>query len=331
MSWRTPSFWYDRYPVGEAVSLSLLPLSLLWRFGGAVRRQRARPDTLPLPLVTVGNLTAGGTGKTPMTAHLAAMATKLGCTPVVLSRGYGGRIKHPHQVQPDDRAEEVGDEALELSRFAPVVIAAERGTGARFIIDAGLGGLIIMDDGFQNPSIAPSRSVLMFDGARGVGNGRLIPSGPMREPLGAGLARASHALIMGDDATGLGDRIRRLAPHIHLAMAQKRLDQSAIPDAPLMAFAGIGNPASFFNLIEQHGGRIVRRRRFNDHHRYSRAEINALISEAEKENLRLVTTMKDFTRIPNAENQPITPLAMSLEIDPAFCRGLIMGDDERVG
>ena len=328
---RQPNFWYQQTGLASIKAACLTPAALLWRLAGFTRRCFASPSIPPCPLICVGNLTIGGTGKTPLVAELCRLAKAAGKQPVVLASGYGGWQHTPHQVTSNDSAAMVGDEALELyaGTNAPVVIARKRAAG--MTLAAGLGDIIIMDDGFQNPSVTPTRSVLVFDGSRGIGNGHIIPSGPLREGFARGLARASHAVIIGADQTGLVSRITHLAPHIRLTQAEKDFTAHAkkvitSKPAPLLAFAGIGNPQSFFNLITHNGGNIASRQAFADHHPYSSADLNMLIARARRDGLKLVTTMKDSMRIPPKYRQHITPLGIGLVIEAEFCRGLLFGD-----
>ena len=323
-----PRFWYQRRGLAAT---SLTPLSWLWQLGGLTRRRLTRPSPSPCPLICVGNLTIGGVGKTPLVAHLATLAHKAGKSPVILSHGYGGRVREARQVTDADSATLVGDEAVELYLHArgrgKVVVAGSRVAGLK--LASQLGDIVIMDDGFQNPSIVPTRSVLVFDGWRGIGNRAVIPAGPMRETLAGGLHRAGYAVIIGEDATGLASRIKTLVPQIRLAHAQKTFTKQAkatIKQSPLLAFAGIGDPANFFALLGKHGGRLAQSQSFPDHHPYTASEVARLITQAEAAGLTLVTTMKDYVRLPQPARQHITPLGMQLDIDPRFCRRVLFGD-----
>ena len=311
---------------------ALTPATWLWRGGSLLRWRLIKPTTPPCPVICVGNLTMGGVGKTPLVAALAEVAREAGKTPVILSLGYGGRQRTPHQVGDGDTVDLVGDEALELfggknkAKQNIVVIAKPRVAGLG--LASRLGDLIIMDDGFQNPSITPTRSVLVFDGTRGIGNGRVIPAGPMREGFAQGIQRASHGVVIGADKTGLSKRIASIAPHIRLTKAEKTLTkqaQAVIAKTPLLAFAGIGNPQNFFDLVAATGGQIEARYPFPDHHPYSQHELDGLMAVAQKHNLTPVTTMKDYMRLPKPFRPHITPLGMGLVIDKAFCQSVLFG------
>lgn len=327
-----PQFWYRKPGI---TATALTPVSWLWQGGSLLRRGLTKPTTPPVAtaVVCVGNLTIGGVGKTPLVAALSEVAREAGKIPVILSLGYGGRQRTPHEVQGGDTADMVGDEALELAGVKDnakhnniVVVAKPRVAGLG--LASRLGDIVIMDDGFQNPSITPSRSVLVFDGGRGVGNGRVIPAGPMRESFAQGIKRASHGVIIGADKTGLSKHITSIAPHIRLTTAKKALTkhaQAVIRKTPVLAFAGIGNPQNFFDLVAAEGGRIKARYPFPDHHPYAQHELARLIETATKQKLTLVTTMKDYMRLPKAFRPHITPLGMRLVIDKSFCRSVLFG------
>jgi tetraacyldisaccharide 4'-kinase len=317
----TPSFWYQRSIKGYAIMTVLWPLSILWRLGSYYRRLWITPARMNIPVICVGNVTAGGTGKTPLVRRLADMAIASGLSPVILSKGYGGKETGPMIVNADSTADMVGDEPLELTDICPVVIAKNRKAGATWIAENMAADVIIMDDGFQNPAIRADIGILVFDGARGIGNGQIIPVGPLREPWRDGLHRASHVIIIGEDAQGLSQAIKQIRPDIPIISAHKRFDQTTKPvlsGDPLVAFAGIGHPEAFFSMITEHGGQIVKTLAYPDHHQYTATDWDNIYKTASQSGAKLITTKKDYMRLHPAQRQHVTPLPLMLDIDTAW-------------
>jgi tetraacyldisaccharide 4'-kinase len=227
-----------------------------------------------------------------------------GETPVFLSRGYGGRLAGPVRVDPSQHAaSDVGDEPLLLARAALTVVAHDRVKGAQAAVAAGA-SVIVMDDGFQNPSLAKDFAVLVVDGKRGTGNGRVIPAGPLRAPLGAQLDRAQALLVVGEgDAAGIVDEARRRGlPLFRARLAPDAAFAGSLAGQRVLAFAGIGDPEKFFATLCEAGVTVAATRSFDDHHRYARADVQALCNEAERAGLVLVTTEKDVARMQRDEN-----------------------------
>ena len=206
---RAPDFWHTPGMMGKTLS----PLSVLWRAGAALRNFGAgRPWTAPVPVLCVGNLTAGGAGKTPLAIDLTRALLTKGYKPNLLSRGYGGTLQGPVLVDPSiHRASKVGDEPLLLAGTAPTWVSRDRIEGVKHAIENGA-NIVVMDDGFQNPAIAKTLSILTIDGGYGFGNGRVIPAGPLREPIAAGLARCDAVVIIGEDQRGLAQEIDNACP-----------------------------------------------------------------------------------------------------------------------
>ena len=321
---REPVFW--RRKPGLAARL-LAPLSLAY---GAVAglRLRQRGRRAGVPVVCIGNFTVGGAGKTPTALAVARMLAAAGERPVFLSRGYGGRLAGPVLVDPARQvADDVGDEPLLLARAAATIVARARVQGAALAAGAGA-GVIVMDDGFQNPSLTKDFSVLVVDGQRGIGNGRVIPAGPLRAPFKAQLARA-HALVVIGMATGAADVVAAArAQGIPVFAAQLRPDPgfvSALGGGRVLAFAGIGDPQKFFATLVDAGIAVAATRSFPDHHRYTKAQAQALCDDADRDGLILVTTEKDYVRLTGddalaelaAHAHPL-PVALALEEEERF-------------
>ena len=311
-----PSFWYQsRLNLG---AILLWPFTLIWRFGTALKHLVAKPVHPPVPVVVVGNLTAGGTGKTPLVASLAVESAKKGRHPVILMRGHGGSKTAPYRVKPEDHAQDVGDEAKWLQSFAPVVIARNRGHGAGYIIDTiPECDLIIMDDGLQNPSIKTSLKIAVFNGNLGVGNGLVIPAGPLRQTLRSGLDLIDAAVITGDDkgvqamlkSRGFKNPVFASSRHLNTT------DIKAIQSTPVFAFAGIGYPDGFFDMLRDQGITLIGTRSFADHHPYTAAELMAMTKQAHADGAMLVTTEKDYARLSPNEQAQVTAIRLESKLD----------------
>jgi tetraacyldisaccharide 4'-kinase len=293
---REPAFWWR--DAGFAASL-LAPVGFIY---GAIaaRRMAAKGAAAGVPVLCVGNLTLGGAGKTPTVIALARMLADAGERPFCLTRGYGGTLTGPKLVDPHhDLAVQVGDEALLLAHVAPTVVAGDRVAGAAFARAHGA-GLIIMDDGLQNASLAKDFTLAVIDGQRGVGNRCIFPAGPLRAPLAAQLTRTDALLIVGE---GHGaDDVATQARAFNLPILHSRLapDVSAVASLKgrrVLAFAGIGNPDKFFHTAEAAGIVVAERRPFDDHYRYTAEDAAELIMDAEHSGLALLTTEKDRARM----------------------------------
>jgi tetraacyldisaccharide 4'-kinase len=306
---RAPGFWQD--PPGLAAAL-LSPAAAL--YGAVAGRRLARPGArAPVPVICVGNLTAGGAGKTPTVLALVERLAARGERPAVLTRGYGGRLAGPVAVSAQHTAAEVGDEPLLLARAAPTVVARDRPAGAR--LAAGLGAsAIIMDDGLQNPSLSKDLSLAVVDAAVGVGNGHVIPAGPLRAPLRAQWPRVDAVLLIGDGAPGevfVALAVERGKPVLR-ARLRPAADGASLAGRRVLAFAGIGRPDKFFATLAELGADVVARRAFADHHPYHPAELAVLRAEAARQGLLLVTTAKDAARLSEADRAGIEVLDVEL-------------------
>jgi tetraacyldisaccharide 4'-kinase len=301
-----PAWWYGDHSQLPAVFLQ--PFAAIW---GAVASRRLRTPaiyTSSCPVICVGNFTAGGTGKTPLSRLMAHLIRSRGFTPIFLTRGYGGRRTGPHWVdQASDSARDVGDEPLLLARDAPVMLARDRAEGARAIDKIGNRlHVIIMDDGLQNPALTKDLTIAVVDGRRGVGNGRVIPAGPLRAPLQSQLQRVD-AIVINTPAQSTPDptivsRMKTAFDGSLLTATTTAVGQIGwLRDRPVLAFAGIGAPERFFNLLTSLGARVAHTRSFPDHHEITDAEATELLRLAETEGWQLVTTEKDQARLTRAD------------------------------
>jgi tetraacyldisaccharide 4'-kinase len=294
---REPSFWWRAAGVEAAM---LAPFGVA--YGVVAAHRMRRPGRVAgVPVLCVGNLTVGGAGKTPTALAFARIFINAGRRVIFLSRGYGGTLSGPVRVDPSHHtAADVGDEPLLLARLAPTIVAHDRVAGAAVARAAGA-STIIMDDGFQNSSLSKNLSVVVIDGRRGIGNGRVIPAGPMRAPLQAQMRHAQALLVLGEPSvhcdTAIATAQENNIPVFHGRLEAEADAVSALIGLRVLAFAGIGDPQKFFSTIAEAGISAPVTQSFPDHHRYSRAEAEALVERAVRENLVLVTTEKDLVRI----------------------------------
>lgn len=308
---RAPDAWTRK----GAVSTMLLPGSWLYGLGTAMRVRRAPRYAPPVPAICVGNLTAGGAGKTPTVLSLARLMLERGRRPIAVSRGHGGRLTGPVRVDPAlHTAREVGDEPLLLAGTLPTVVARDRAAGARAAVDAGADTLLL-DDGHQNPAVAKTLSLIVIDGGYGFGNGRVIPSGPLREPVGRGLARADAAVIVGTDSAGATHRCRREAAALPLLEARFVPDERAMAlrGRRVVAFAGIGRPDKFFDTVKEIGAELSEAMAYPDHHPFPETEIMFICELAQERGAIPVCTEKDYMRLPPDARLMVTPVPVTLE------------------
>lgn len=291
---REPAFWWKR-----GSGRLLAPLAAVY---GAVAAARMHVEgrRAGVPVVCLGNLTVGGAGKTPAAIAVARLLLGAREHPFFLTRGYGGRLRGPVRVDPAaHRATEVGDEPLLLAQLAPTIVARERVAGAA-AAERGGATVIVMDDGFQNPSLVKDLSVLVVDGRRGIGNGRMLPAGPLRAPLNLQISRAQALIIVGpaDGPADLFEVARRYDKRIfHARLEPERRALAAVGAHKVLAFAGIGDPEKFFATLAEAGVEVAERAGFPDHHRYTAAEAQTLLKRADAANLVLLTTEKDLVRL----------------------------------
>jgi tetraacyldisaccharide 4'-kinase len=298
---RPPEFWSRNDPASRAIAAMLSPLgffqaaSVIWKY----RRQNSYRS--PAKVICVGNLTVGGSGKTPVAIALAQMIQATGAAVVFLTRGYGRRSSQAICVDVATHdAATVGDEALLLARIAPTIVARNRAEGARLAERQGA-EIIVMDDGYQNFTLAKDLALVVVDGQNPFGNGRVIPAGPLRESIRHGLGRADAVIVMGGGTSPSSDfsgPILRahLVSDLHFKGRQ------------LIAFAGIGRPDKFFATLRAQGAQLVETRSFADHHVYSSADIAMLKDRADRAGAGLISTEKDLVRLNAKDREGITAL-----------------------
>ena len=293
---RAPGFWW--HPPGPLAFL-LAPLG--WIYGAITsRRMRARGAHAGVPVICIGNFVVGGAGKTPTTLAVAAMLQAQGETPFVLSRGYGGSLAGPVEVDPArHRADEVGDEPLLIARRVRTVISRDRPAGAAHARSSGA-SVIVMDDGLQNPSLHKDVRIAVVDGGSGIGNGFCFPAGPLRAPLATQIQGVDAVLLIGTGAAGEAVAQAARQGGVKVLRAQLAVEPDIagrLAGARVLAVSGIGRPEKFAATLREAGAEIVAERRFGDHHRYSPSEVARLLEEAQRMGAVIATTEKDMTKL----------------------------------
>ena len=311
-----PDFWYgSKYSITAHL---LWPVSLAYSLVYKIKKTFSKSWRASVPVVCVGNLSVGGTGKTPTAITIAEYFIQRNIDIHFLSRGYGKTLAGPIRVDPSQHtAIDVGDEPLLLAKIAPTWVSADRRAGAELAISAGAKTLI-MDDGFQNTSIHKDISILVIDGEVGFGNGKIFPAGPLRENVENGIKKANAVLIVGDDTKRLTISIKNFQN-----LALKILNGHLIPELNdinlkgerVLAFAGIGRPEKFFRTVRSLGCKISETAEFNDHHNYTVDEINNLERRAKNMNAILVTTSKDRIRLDKASAINVIEIPVILKLE----------------
>jgi tetraacyldisaccharide 4'-kinase len=304
MRLRTPDFWYRRG--ASPLSSALLPASLLYRLGHKIHQRGATPYKASVPVICVGNIVAGGSGKTPAALALAALLKQKGIahTPYFLTRGYGGTMPGPALVEPHHTAAQAGDEPMLLSRTAPTIVSADRAGGAKLATRKGADA-VIMDDGLQNPGLAKTIKFVVVDGATGFGNKRLLPAGPLRTTLKAGIAMADAFIVIGGAAPP-----EVAASGKPVFSAALETDWRPDPGAGYIAFSGLGRPEKFFHTLRDRGADLKDVFSFPDHHPYNDADMKSLGDEAVRHSARLITTEKDAVRLPPGQAVDVMPVTL---------------------
>ena len=318
MASEAPPFWWEN---ADWRAMLLTPASAIYGYFAERRLMNAKPPRIDLPVMCVGNLTVGGGGKTPTVLALAQHALRLGLSPGILTRGYGGSEKGPHLVNNErDSARHIGDEPLLLSYHTPVVVARNRYAGAQMLKRNGC-NFIIMDDGFQSARLHADCNLIVVDSRRGIGNGHVIPGGPLRAPLTAQMRKVDALLVVGkSDKTEWVVRAAARAAKPVFEAAVKWEDGAGVKGKRFLAFAGIADPEKFFDTLQSSGAWVSLSRSFPDHYHYSDEDMAELMQTAESGDLTLVTTEKDAVRFlhGSAMAKKMADTTMVFQIELAF-------------
>lgn len=307
---RKPEFWQAGGPAATA----LTPLGWAYDIYGRIRRCLTKAYRAPIPVICIGNFVAGGAGKTPVAMAIAEILIAEGGKPHFLTRGHGGNQPGPVRVDPSQHdASAIGDEAMLLAEIGPCWVARNRADGARAAVDAGA-GCIIMDDGFQNPGLAKDLSLVVIDGGFGFGNGRIIPAGPLRENLSAGIRRADAAILIGGDTSNAERKLGGRLPVLHARFVPAP-ETPSFAGRSVVAFAGIGRPEKFFASLRETGCDLKAIHGFPDHHVFAPEEIAAIVEQAAALDAVAITTAKDAVRLPEDARNMIQVFHVGLEWD----------------
>ncbi|MCX5619277.1 MULTISPECIES: tetraacyldisaccharide 4'-kinase [Bombella] len=310
MKLTAPSFWQGDKP--SSLSNLLLPASKVTE---ALSHHRQKKPSLKVsvPVLCCGNISVGGTGKTPLALHILQKLIQRGHNPHVITRGYGGRSKKTGHIHPQhDKAIEVGDEAMLLAQLAPTWRGPDRYANAQQAIKAGA-DCLIMDDGLQDPTLHKDLAILTIDGPAGFGNQRLLPAGPLRETLAEALPRLDAAVLFGEDTHNIAEQLPKSLPLLKGQLTPSPAIHQ-LKGRNIIAFAGIGRPEKFFTMLREANLTILRTLSFPNHHIYSERDLQHLAQLTHTPNTVLVTTEKDNVKLPSLFQQCIT----TIKIEPTW-------------
>ena len=308
---KAPKFWYQKKD--SYLSRSLYPLSLLFRLGTKIRNFASTSKKSSLPVICIGNIVVGGAGKTPVSLKIGKMLIKAGYKPHFISKGYAGIIKTSTLVESWHSPTSVGDESILLSKVAPTWIGKNRNKSGEYAKMQG-GDCLIMDDGFQNPTIYKDFSIIVINASQEFGNKRVMPSGPLRESIKRGLTRTNLVIVIGDTT----DDLKKLIPSNIPIMSAKFIinkENKIFKGQKITAFAGIAYPEKFFTSLAEQGAQIVKEVIYPDHHIYHENDLLNLAEIANKTQSILVSTQKDFVRIPKSYRSLVNTLEGEIVFD----------------
>lgn len=291
-----PRFWFEPPSLYSAL---LTPVAFLYNWFGTFIRKQIIPQKMLVPVICVGNVVVGGSGKTPVVRTLLHYLQNMGLTPHIISRGYGGYLRGPVRVDPAIHTlGEVGDEPLMLAPHSPIWVAKDKVAGAKAAIAAGA-TVLILDDGLQNPSLHKDISFLVVDATRGFGNERVLPAGPLREPIAAALSKTTAIIWIGSGNDNLRNYLSKQKPFLTATASTIALNGD-VSSGRFIAFCGLGNAQKFYDGLTAQRVNVIKTVDFPDHYAWSTFEIRKLLEEAETLNAKLVTTAKDAVRIPQS-------------------------------
>lgn len=306
---RAPEFWQKK----SFITSVLQPLGFLYDLAGRVRWMIIKPMQAQKPVICVGNFVVGGAGKTPVSLSIAQYLQNEGLNIHFLCSGYGGYVKGPLLVDLNQHtAQEVGDEALLLAAIAPTWVGRNRSRTAKRAIREGA-DILVMDDGFQNPTLKKNKSIVVVDGEYGLGNRLVMPAGPLREKLSRGLERADAIVIIGEDKFGLKSEFQKTHFVTTAKLVPDPIFVENFKNRRVVAFAAIARPEKFFKTLHQAGTDIIARHIFPDHYNFHPKDLESIIQTAERENASMVTTTKDAVKLPESLKHKIDILKVDLD------------------
>ena len=301
---KAPRFWYKKNDT--YISNTLYPLSLLFRFGTKIRNIVSRKKVTDIPVICIGNIVVGGAGKTPVAIKLGTILKKNGYKPHFVSKGYGGIETNNTLIKDWHSAQSVGDESLLLSEVAPTWIGKDRNKSFSLAKENGA-DCVIMDDGFQNPTLQKDFSIIVINGEQGFGNKRVIPSGPLRESISRGISRANLIIVIGEITDDVKRKIPKNIPLIHAKFNISK-NNKIYKKQKVTAFAGIAYPDKFYNSLNEQGAILKKKVSYPDHHIFDENDMLNLAEIANMTKSILVTTKKDFVRIPKTYRSLVSTL-----------------------
>ena len=307
--------WYNKNVVFTFLSMLLLPFSFLYFLIFYIKQTLTIENKFTTPIICFGNINIGGTGKTSTLLSLLPELIKVKPKLVILLRGYKGTIKSIHKVDPNhDTALTVGDEALLYANSFKTFISSNRSKAIKEIIKSENPDLIILDDGFQDKRIRKNKNIILINGNRGLGNGLLLPSGPLREIALLALKKTDIIILIGEDHTNFKSRYQNQINKKDLFKGKIVSLENGL-NKNFLAFSGIGNNESFFNTLEKNNYNLVKKLSFPDHYQYNKKEIEGIINTAKQNDLIPITTEKDINRISMTLKNQIKYLKIQIEID----------------
>ena len=310
---RTPEFWYKNNHVSKISIIFLYPFSILWILIDELKRIFSKTYNSKLKVVCIGNLTVGGTGKTPFAIYTFKILKNLGYNPVFLTRGYGGSKTGPLEVNDTYHFQDIGDESILLSKVGTTIVSRKRSLGAKLIEKhRHKFNVIIMDDGLQNYQLKHDIKLLLVDKHLKLGNGYCLPAGPLRQPIKRGLTGIDKIILTGEG----NDNENNVFQTFNIPIINSNIKSTNLPKIKkekLLAFCGLANPNKFFETLKRYGYKISFAKKFPDHYVYKKDDINNLILEASNKNLKLITTEKDYVKISEYKSH-INYLPIELEL-----------------
>ena len=313
---KNPKFWYKKDIVSKLISYFLSPISLIWILLSLIKKFFSKPYKTKLKVICIGNLTIGGTGKTPFAISTFNWLKELGYNPVFLTRGYSGKENGPTEVKTFHTHFNVGDEALLLSKVGTTIVAKNRSVGARFIEKHKNNfDIIIMDDGLQNHQLYKDLNILLVDRESFFGNEYCLPAGPLRETVRHGIKKINAIILTGnyENEIDINNKFIKKVPIFNSKIIPDNSIQNK--NQKYLAFCGLSNSSKFYKTLEKNKFHIAKTKSFPDHYKYNDIDIINLKKEAQNQDLKLITTEKDYVKIANKDKKSFDVLCIKLDLE----------------